>query len=118
MMLREIGIDLFLAAVGLGAGENFVSALTNGGFMWILYGALITFIPLIITALVSHYALKLNFFQICGVLTGTSTNPPALSFAQGAYGSDYTSVYYATVYPLSMFLRVLVAQILVLIAFA
>jgi len=118
MMIREIGINLFLAAVGLGAGENFVSSLTGGGYWWILYGALITFIPVIVTMLLGRFCFKLNFYQICGLVSGSTTNPPALAFAQGQYGSDYTSVNYATVYPLSMFLRVLVAQLLILIAMA
>ena len=117
-MIREMGIDIFLAAVGLGAGENFVSALTNGGYWWILYGAIITFVPLLVVILLSHYVLKFNFFQICGLVSGSTTNPPVLAFAQEAYGSEYTSVNYATVYPLSMFMRVLVAQVLILIAMA
>ena len=118
MMLREIGIDLFLAAVGLGAGENFVSSLTGGGYWWILYGALITLIPVTVIGLIARYVCKFNFYQICGLLTGSTTNPPVLAFAQGAYGTDYSAVNYATVYPLSMFLRVLAAQLLILIALA
>ena len=118
MMLREIGISFFLAAVGLGAGENFVSSLMNGGWSWILYGALITFIPVLVTGLVGRLVFKLDFYQICGLITGATTNPPVLAFAQNAYGTDYTSVNYATVYPLSMFMRVLAAQVLILIAVA
>ena len=118
MMLREIGISFFLAAVGLGAGENFVSSLMNGGWSWILYGALITFIPVLVTGRVGRLVFKLDFYQICGLITGATTNPPVLAFAQNAYGTDYTSVNYATVYPLSMFMRVLVAQVLILIAVA
>ena len=116
MMLREIGISFFLAAVGFGAGETFVSSLMAGGFWWILYGALITLIPLIIVGVVGRLVFKLNFYQICGLISGSTTNPPVLAFAQGAYGTDYTSLNYATVYPLSMFLRVLVAQLMVLFA--
>ncbi len=118
MMIREMGISIFLAAVGLGAGENFVSSIVNGGYWWILYGALITIIPTFLIAVIGRIFFKLNFFQICGLLSGSCTNPPVLAFAQNAYGTDYTSVNYATVYPLSMFMRVLVAQILILIAFA
>ena len=114
MMLREIGISFFLAAVGLGAGANFISAIVNGGYWWILYGFLITVVPIIVTVLVARLALKLNFYQICGLIAGSTTNPPVLAFAQGAYGTDYTSVNYATVYPLSMFVRVLAAQLLIL----
>ncbi len=118
MMIREIGISFFLAAVGLGAGENFVSSVVNGGYWWILYGALITLIPVFLTGLLARLAFKLNFYQICGLLSGGNTDPAVLAFAQDAYGSDYTSINYATVYPLSMFLRVLVAQLLVLFALA
>ena len=114
MMLREIGISFFLAAVGLGAGANFISAIVNGGYWWILYGFLITVVPIIVTVLVARLALQLNFYQICGLIAGSTTNPPVLAFAQGAYGTDYTSVNYATVYPLSMFMRVLAAQLLIL----
>ena len=118
LMIREIGISLFLAAVGLGAGENFVSSIVNGGYWWILYGALITIVPLCITFVIARVIAHLNFYQICGLISGSCTNPPVLAFAQGMYGSDYSSVNYATVYPLSMFLRVLVAQLLILISFA
>lgn len=118
LMLREIGISIFLAAVGLGAGENFVSSIVNGGYWWILYGALITLIPTALMAILGRAVFKLNFYQICGLVSGSCTNPPVLAFAQNAYGTDYTSVSYATVYPLAMFMRVLVAQILILIAVA
>ena len=116
MMIREIGISFFMAAVGLGAGETFVSSLLGGGFWWILYGAIITMVPVAIIMVVSRLVFKLNFYQICGLVAGGSTNPPVLAFAQGAYGTDYTSVNYATVYPLTMFMRVLVAQLLILMA--
>ena len=118
LMIREIGISLFLAAVGIGAGGNFWSSITGGGYWWILYGAAITLIPLSITFLVARAVCKLNFYQICGLISGSCTNPPVLAFAQGMYGSDYTSINYATVYPLSMFMRVLVAQLMILFAFA
>ena len=118
LMIREIGISLFLAAVGIGAGGNFWSSITGGGYWWILYGAAITLIPLSITFLVARAVCKLNFYPICGLISGSCTNPPVLAFAQGMYGSDYTSVNYATVYPLSMFMRVLVAQLMILFAFA
>jgi putative transport protein len=118
LMVREIGISLFLAAVGIGAGENFVSSIVDGGYWWILYGAVITLVPVILTFVIARVLAKLNFYQICGLIAGSCCNPPALAFAQGMYGSDYASVNYATVYPLSMFLRVLVAQLLILISFA
>ena len=116
LMIREIGISLFLAAVGIGAGSNFWSSIMGGGYWWILYGAAITIIPLCITFVMARLWGKLNFYQICGLISGSCTNPPVLAFAQGMYGSDYTSVNYATVYPLSMFMRVLVAQVLILMA--
>ena len=118
MMIREIGISFFLAAVGLGAGEHFVESVLNGGYWWILYGALITLIPVLLTGLAARLIFKFNFFQICGLLSGGTTDPAVLAFSQGAYGSDHISVSYATVYPLTMFLRVLAAQLLVLFAIA
>lgn len=114
MMLRELGISFFMAAVGLGAGGNFVSSIVGGGYWWILYGALITFIPVALIILIGRLVFKLNFYRICGLVSGGTTDPAVLAFAQGAYGTDYTSVNYATVYPLTMFLRVLVAQLLIL----
>ena len=117
-MIRELGINIFLAAVGLGAGNNFVSALMSGGFWWILYGFLITVIPVLAIMLIARYGFKLNFYKICGLIAGGTTDPAALSFAQEAYGTEYAPINYVTVYPLSMFLRVLVAQILVLFAIA
>ena len=117
-MIRELGINIFLAAVGLGAGGNFVSSLMNGGFWWILYGFLITVIPVVSIALIARYVFKINFYKICGLIAGGTTDPAALSFAQEAYGTEYAPINYVTVYPLSMFLRVLVAQILVLFAIA
>ena len=116
LMVREIGISLFLAAVGIGAGGEFWSSITGGGYWWILYGVLITLVPVSLTFILARLLGKLNFYQICGLISGSCTNPPVLAFAQGMYGSDYTSVNYATVYPLSMFLRVLAAQVLILIA--
>ena len=118
MMLREVGISFFMAAVGLGAGENFVSSVVSGGYRWILYGAMITLIPTFLTGLIARLVFKFNFYRICGLISGGSTNPPTLAFAQGAYGTDYTSINYATVYPLTTFLRVLSAQILILFAVA
>ena len=118
MMIREIGISFFLAAVGLGAGESFVSSLLGGGYWWILYGFIITVVPVLTIALLARYVFKVNFYQICGLISGGTTDPAALAFAQEAYGSDYVSVNYATVYPLTMFLRVLAAQLLVLFALA
>ena len=116
MMIREIGISFFLAAVGLGAGQTFVSSLMAGGWWWILYGFLITVLPCLLIAVIARLC-KVNFFQICGLVAGGMTNPASLAFAQDAFGSDSVSVHYATVYPLTMFLRVLAAQLLILVAF-
>ena len=114
LMIREVGISLFTAAVGLGAGENFVSSLVSGGYVWILYGLFITTIPLLITAIVARRVLKMDFFKICGLLSGAGTNPPMLSFAEQTYGNGRIAVNYATVYPLTMFLRVVAAQVMIM----
>ena len=115
-MIREIGIAFFMAAVGLDAGKTFVSSITAGGYWWILYGALITIIPVATVILLSRLVFKLNFYEICGLISGGTTDPAVLAFSQNLYGTDYASVNYATVYPLSMFLRVLAAQLLILFA--
>ena len=117
MMIREIGISFFLAAVGLGAGETFVSSLLAGGYWWILYGFLITVVPCLLIAILARL-LKVNFFQICGLIAGGMTSPASLAYAQDAYGPEHISVNYATVYPLTMFMRVLAAQLMILFAFA
>ncbi|MBO4557205.1 MAG: putative transporter [Bacteroidales bacterium] len=116
MMLREIGISLFMAAVGVGASGTFVSSLVGGGWVWIFYGLLITVIPVFIIALIARYCLKMNFLRICGLIAGGTTDVAALAFAQEMYGSDHIAVEYTTVYPLTMFLRVLVAQMLIILA--
>ncbi|MBQ6688909.1 MAG: hypothetical protein IJN02_06690 [Bacteroidales bacterium] len=116
LMIREIGISLFLACVGLEAGDGFIDTLVRGdGMKWILYGALITVIPVLAGGLAGRYILKLDMNTLTGVLSGACTNPPALAYASEQDSeSDKTSVAYATVYPLSMFLRVLTAQLLIL----
>ena len=115
LMIREIGISLFMAAVGLGAGKTFVASLVGGGYMWVLYGALITLIPMTIIALVARWILKMDFFKICGLLSCGTTDPALLSFAEQMYGSGRIAVNYATVYPLTMFLRVVAAQVMIMI---
>lgn len=115
LMIREIGISLFMAAVGLGAGKTFVSSLVGGGYMWVLYGAVITLVPMALVALVARYLMKMDFFKICGLLAGGTTDPALLSFAEQMYGSGRVAVNYATVYPLTMFLRVVAAQVLIMI---
>lgn len=115
LMVREIGISLFLACVGLGAGKGFIETIVNeGGYVWIGYGVLITVIPLLITGLIGRYGCKLNYYTLIGVLSGSNTNPPALAYSNELTSCDAPAVGYATVYPLAMFLRVLTAQLLIL----
>ena len=115
LMLREIGICLFLASVGLAAGGNFATTVFNArGASWVFYGFLITFIPLIIVGVIARGKFKLNYCTIMGLLSGATTDPPALSYANKTAGNDAPAVAYSTVYPLTMFMRVITAQILVL----
>lgn len=115
LMVREIGISLFLACVGLGAGKGFIETIVHeGGYVWIGYGAMITVIPLVLTGLIGRYACKLNYYTLIGVLAGANTNPPALAYTSDLTSCDAPAVGYATVYPLAMFLRVLTAQLLIL----
>lgn len=117
LMIREIGISLFLACVGLEAGEGFVDTIVNkGGYVWILYGAIITVVPLIIGGLVGRYIMKVDYTKLIGALSGCYTDPAALAFATDQdKESDAPAVGYATVYPLTMFLRVLAAQMMILL---
>lgn len=115
LMLREIGISLFLACVGLGAGKGFVeTVIYDGGYVWVGYGVIITIVPLLIAGLVGRYVFKLNYYTLIGVLGGSTTNPPTLAYSNDLTSCDAPAVGYATVYPLTMFLRVLTAQILIL----
>ncbi len=114
-VLREIGIVLFLACVGLKSGSRFLEVLISGsGVHWMLAGALLTLLPLLIVGFVARVALKLDFATICGLLAGSMTDPPALAFAGTIAKSDRPLVAYAAVYPLVMILRVFVVQILIL----
>ena len=115
LMLREIGISLFLACVGLEAGNGFVETIVNGGYVWVGYGFIITIVPLFIVGTIGRLVFKLNYFTLMGLVSGSMTNPPALSFANATAGNDAPAVSYATVYPLTMFLRVVTAQILILL---
>lgn len=115
LMLREVGIALFLACVGIGAGDGFVETIANGGYMWIGYGVLITVIPLLIIGIIGRKGFKLNYFTLMGLLSGSMTDPPALSYANSSAGNDVPAVSYATVYPLTMFLRVITAQLMILL---
>ena len=116
MMIREIGISLFLAAVGLGAGEGFIEAIANGGYWWILFGFAITVLPLLIVGIIGRKAMKMDYFSLMGLMSGAMTDPPALAYANTVATNDRAAVAYATVYPLTMFLRIFTAQILALIA--
>lgn len=115
LMLREIGIAMFLACVGLSAGEGFVDTIVNdGGVAWIGYGFIITVVPLLIIGCVARYFFKINYFTLMGLIAGSTTDPPALAYSNATAGNDAPSVGYATVYPLTMFLRVLTAQLMIL----
>ncbi|WP_099294035.1 putative transporter [Butyricimonas sp. Marseille-P3923] len=116
LMLREVGIALFLASVGLRAGNGFVETIINqGGYAWIGYGVIITLVPLIIIGIIARAVYKVNYFTLMGLIAGSMTDPPALAYSNGVAGNDAPSVSYATVYPLTMFLRVLTAQLLILL---
>ncbi|KAE9536022.1 transporter [Ursidibacter arcticus] len=117
LALREIGIVLFLAVVGWKAGGNFLNTLlSNDGLAWIGYGALITFIPLIVTGVIARIYGKLNYLTLCGLLAGSMTDPPALAFANAIKdGNGAASLSYATVYPLVMFCRIILPQLLAII---
>jgi putative transport protein len=116
LMLREVGIVLFLASVGIKAGERFIPTLVSGdGFIWMAYGAAITLIPLIIVGLFAKIVLKQSFFEVSGLLSGSMTDPPALAFANSISQCEAPAVAYATVYPLVMFLRIVSAQLLVML---
>ncbi len=115
LMIRELGITLFLASVGLSSGSKLATAFAGGnGFYWIAIGIIITILPLIITGIIAKKYFKKNYFEICGLLAGASTDPPALAFALKIAGNDIPSATYATVYPLTMILRIIVAQLLIL----
>ena len=115
-MLRETGLCLFLAAVGLGAGESFVPSILAGGYNWILYGILITMLPLLIVGFIARKWGKLNYFSLMGLLAGATNDPPALAYASSLSDeNNQPSVAYATVYPLTMFLRVMAAQLMIIL---
>lgn len=116
MMLREVGLSLFLGAVGLGAGSTFVPAILSGGYMWILYGLVITLVPLIVVGMIAYKVLGVNYYTLMGLIAGSTTDPPALAYAMSqSPNNDQASVAYATVYPLTMFLRVMAGQLMVLL---
>lgn len=115
MMLRELGICLFLAAVGIAAGQGFGATVFNPtGMMWVVYGFIITVVPLLIVGIIARGVFKINYLTIMGLMSGSYTDPPALAYATGSTSNDAPAVAYSTVYPLTMFLRVVAAQVLVL----
>ena len=115
MMLREIGLVLFLASVGIKAGAGFWETVVQGdGLFFVLTGFLITIIPILIIGTLARLRYKFNYFTIMGMLAGTYTDPPALAYANSVCSKEAPAVGYSTVYPLSMFLRILTAQIIVL----
>ncbi|MCQ2250909.1 MAG: putative transporter [Bacteroidales bacterium] len=115
LMLSEIGISLFLACVGIKAGDGFVDTVANGGYSWIGYGFIITFLPLLIMGIVGRKFFKVNYFTLTGIIAGSHTDPPALAYANSLTAKDAPAVGYATVYPLTMFFRVLIAELMVLL---
>ncbi|HRS69308.1 MAG TPA: putative transporter, partial [Bacteroidales bacterium] len=114
LMVREIGIAMFLAAVGVSVGTDFVQTIVDGGYIWVVYGAIITILPILIVGIIGRLFFKLNYLTLIGLITGSVTDPPALAFANSLSDNDAPMVSYSTVYPLTMFLRVITAQILIL----
>lgn len=116
LMLREVGLVLFLASVGIKAGGNFVQAVVEGdGLLYVGIGFLITFLPLLIIGMIARWRHKINYFTLMGLIAGSNTDPPALAYANQISGNDAPAVGYSTVYPLAMFLRILTAQLLILV---
>ncbi len=116
VLLREFGIVLFLSCVGLRSGEQFFATLLSGqGFLWMGMGVIVTLLPLLLVALVARRFMRMNYLNLCGLLAGSMTDPPALAFAGTLTASDAPNVTYATVYPLTMLLRIAIAQLIVII---
>ncbi|MDR2437775.1 MAG: hypothetical protein LBE12_00195 [Planctomycetaceae bacterium] len=116
LMLREVGICLFLACVGLITGEKFVETMiSGGGLFWVGLGVIITLVPLLVVGTLAYAVFKIDYFTLMGMVAGSTTDPPALSYSVGTAGNDKPSVGYVTVYPLTMFLRIMTAQLLILL---
>ena len=115
LMLREVGLAMFLASVGLASGNGFVEAVVGGGYIWLLYALIIAIIPLLLVGVYARLRYKMDLFSIMGMLSGSMTNPIALNYANSLAGSDMPAISYATVYPLAMFLRVIIAQAMILL---
>lgn len=115
LLLREIGICLFLASVGIAAGKDFVATVFNlRGALWVGYGFIITVIPLLVIGIVARWKYKTNYLTIMGLMSGGYTDPPALAYGNKIANNDQPAVAYSTVYPLTMFMRVIVAQVMIL----
>ena len=115
LMLREVGLLLFLSSVGIQAGAKFWDTIMNGGITYVWTGFLITIVPILIMGIIERKTLKLNYFTLVGLIAGSNTDPPALAFANQTAGNDAPAVGYSTVYPLSMFLRILMAQVVLML---
>ena len=116
LMLRRIGLCIFLACIGLGTGADFVQTIVSqSGIQWILYGLGITMIPILIGGIIGKYVFHINYFTLMGVLAGANTNPPALAYVNDMTQSDSPSVGYSMVYPFAMVLRILTIQIMIFI---
>lgn len=114
-MIRDIGLVLFLASVGIKAGSNFIETVMNGGLVYVLYGFIITIVPLLIMGIIARIHYKENYLLIMGIMAGATTDPPALAYSTQTANNDIPSIGYSTVYPLSMFLRIVTAQIIILL---
>lgn len=116
LMLREIGIALFLASVGIDAGDSFLHTIIEGdGLFYVAYGVIITIIPIIIIGLLGRYVFHINYFSLAGLISGATTNPAALAYSSQTAGNDKPAVAYSTVYPLTMFLRIISGQVILLL---
>ena len=116
MMMRQVGITLLIASVCITAGNGFLQTIMNGGYWWILYAFIISTLPILVVAAFARLVLKINYFPLIGLIAGATTDPPALAYSNSICESDEAAVAYSTVYPLSMFLRIIMAQVLVLLS--
>ena len=114
-MLRSVGLSIFLATVGVSAGNGFLHTVATGGYWWVLYGFIITFLPCLLTALLARWKFHLSYFSIVGMLSGATTNAPSMAYALEGCDNNQIPVAYSTVYPLTTFLRVLSAQLMILL---
>jgi putative transport protein len=115
LALREIGIVLFLSVVGFKAGGHVVEALNRDGLLWLVCGAVITLVPLLLVGVAARRLFKLNYLTVCGMLAGSCTDPPALAFANSLSQSDAPALAYASVYPVAMALRILAPQVIAIL---